>query len=1537
VTLYSDSGSSTTGTTVQNNNNNFSNITLTGATTMAGWFNNDGTGSTPVKTMNGNTFSNWTCGTSAVNVLQCNFGGNANISNNAISNITGQGAVTAILRGSSGTVAQLDIANNVISNVTSTSTGGTVIGVSFTHASTLANINSNTISLLSSTGASVTGINSTAGTTVNLFKNNVNNLSSSNTNAVVSGIAVGGGTTVNVYNNFVSDLRAASSTGLNSVIGLNFSGGTTVNASYNTVYLGSAGSLTGGATFGGSGVYVSSSTALNLKNNIVNVKATGVTGYFSALKRSTGTALTKPSNVTATNNIYFVSPEPYIYGEGTTLSTATNVYYNAASGYTGTADPNFNTACGLYKVFMAENGTFWEDNLVAGMPTGTFSPSGASYAESNATGSTTPSISDDFAGTARSATPDCGALEFSGTLTDAAGPSISYTNIPNPANICAAVTLSATITDPSMVNTTAGTAPRLWYKKQTNTDALPGTNDNTTDGWKYVEATGSYTFTVDYNKIFGGVAGADVIQYFVVAQDNAGTPNVSTVSANYFSGFCPSSVALASGAFPLANTTGLRTFTIPAFGTATAGTTTASNATICVSGTTSIGMTPTSGTTTGFVFDVQSSPAGAGTWTTVATGLTSLPYTTGTITASTDYQVIAKNCNGTPLFTAALVAVTVNNPQITGTTPGSRCGTGTVTLGAMGSGSGLRWYSAASGGTPLGTNSTYTTPIINNTTTYYVAAVDGGSTEAAGRPTYSGTDNTTGTQWGLVFNVVTSSITLNSVDVFSVGTGGNLTVELRDNAGTLLQTSASVSYPAGSTASPVQVTIPLGFTVPVGTGYRLVMGSMGGNLIRNSSLGGFPYTSTSGNVVVTNGYISGTSTTYYWFYNWSVSTGCESARTPVTATVNAPPVLTLSAASSTICSGTPSALVTVTSTPGDYNTYTWNPATGVSGDQNSGFVFNPTTSTNYTLTAAQTGGQLCQNTATHNVTVNPVPTGVTASATPTTLCAGGTINLTSTYATLVGSGMDKFTATRTTGTSYTSIIPATNITAWRNGTSTDDNLSENQPIGFSFVYDGVAYTNFRVSTNGFVTFNTTSTAIGSGTGAYGYSNSWTVASGGLMVAPNWDDLQTAGNLGTQADLNASINYSTTGVAPNRVLTVEWKNMQDFNTTSTASYNFQVKIYEAEQRIEFVYGTMTQSAANVSYSLGLSGATVSATPTAAELLSQTTVNTGTFGFTNQNALDPVPASNTTVVFLPGNRTFSWSGPNSFTSNLQNPSISNAPAAASGTYILTVTNTTTGCSSTASVTVTVNASVGGTVSSNQTINSGSSPADLTLSGQTGSVVQWEYSTDAAFTAPMPIANTTTTLTSAEMGPLTADRWYRAVVQNGTCTSAYSASVKITVISAAVTVNAKVFLSNVSGSTMQGDLRTLLIIPLNDPYADTGLPYAGSNYAFVPAGQMATTTQTIIDNNNVIDWVFVELRTGSSGATSVVASKSGLLKEDGTIINPDGTAFSFTGVSAGNYFVAIKHRNHCGFMTNAATALPNASLLDFYRWWSVCHVDS
>ncbi|MEZ4889104.1 MAG: immunoglobulin domain-containing protein [Crocinitomicaceae bacterium] len=60
-------------------------------------------------------------------------------------------------------------------------------------------------------------------------------------------------------------------------------------------------------------------------------------------------------------------------------------------------------------------------------------------------------------------------------------------------------------------------------------------------------------------------------------------------------------------------------------------------------------------------------------------------------------------------------------------------------------------------------------------------------------------------------------------------------------------------------------------------------------------------------------------------------------------------------------------------------------------------------------------------------------------------------------------------------------------------------------------------------------------------------------------------------------------------------------------------------------------------------------------------------------------------------------YSWTGPNGFTSNSQNPSISNATASHAGTYTVTATNL-SGCSAQATVNVIVNPSPTATAGSN-----------------------------------------------------------------------------------------------------------------------------------------------------------------------------------------------------------------------------------------------
>jgi hypothetical protein len=120
------------------------------------------------------------------------------------------------------------------------------------------------------------------------------------------------------------------------------------------------------------------------------------------------------------------------------------------------------------------------------------------------------------------------------------------------------------------------------------------------------------------------------------------------------------------------------------------------------------------------------------------------------------------------------------------------------------------------------------------------------------------------------------------------------------------------------------------------------------------------------------------------------------------------------------------------------------------------------------------------------------------------------------------------------------------------------------------------------------------------------------------------------------DLNSvaltNIVYGTTGSAGSRILTVQFSNMQFFGN-ATPNLSFQIKIYESDGHIEFIYGTMTAGTATYTYTCGINAATISAVPTAAQLSTQQTANTGTFNATPQNLLATVPESNSMLSFAP----------------------------------------------------------------------------------------------------------------------------------------------------------------------------------------------------------------------------------------------------------------------------------------------------------------
>lgn len=111
------------------------------------------------------------------------------------------------------------------------------------------------------------------------------------------------------------------------------------------------------------------------------------------------------------------------------------------------------------------------------------------------------------------------------------------------------------------------------------------------------------------------------------------------------------------------------------------------------------------------------------TWWDASTGGTQVAsginFTTPALSSTTTYYAQSTNggCNSARVPVIAEIIITPP-PAVTS---GINCGPGTVTLSASSTDT-ISWYDAATGGTLLGTGSSFTTPVISTTTTYYAAA-----------------------------------------------------------------------------------------------------------------------------------------------------------------------------------------------------------------------------------------------------------------------------------------------------------------------------------------------------------------------------------------------------------------------------------------------------------------------------------------------------------------------------------------------------------------------------------------------------------------------------------------------------------------------------------------------------------------------------------------------------------------------------------------------------------------------------------------------
>lgn len=127
----------------------------------------------------------------------------------------------------------------------------------------------------------------------------------------------------------------------------------------------------------------------------------------------------------------------------------------------------------------------------------------------------------------------------------------------------------------------------------------------------------------------------------------------------------------------------------------------------------------------------------------------------------------------------------------------------------------------------------------------------------------------------------------------------------------------------------------------------------------------------------------------------------------------------------------------------------------------------------------------------------------------------------------------------------------------------DEVLSAALPIGFTFSFYCNSYTQFRIFSEGYLTFASTAPA-----GVYG-SYIPNTATPNNIVAMCWTD--------NDASVGGSISYFTTGSAPDRRLVVNFTNISNYNETATQTV--QAILYETTNVIEL-------HVSHVSYNSGL---------------------------------------------------------------------------------------------------------------------------------------------------------------------------------------------------------------------------------------------------------------------------------------------------------------------------------------------------------------
>jgi len=755
-------------------------------------------------------------------------------------------------------------------------------------------------------------------------------------------------------------------------------------------------------------------------------------------------------------------------------------------------------------------------------------------------------------------------------------------------------------------------------------------------------------------------------------------------------------------------------------------------------------------------FLTATAPGGNYEWYDAAVGGTQVAntssFTTPVLNTTTTYYVQTTVAGCTGNRTAVTVNVTPL-PAAPSLQAASVCAGNSASLSATAPGGTYQWYDAVSGGTLLTTGSSYQTPVLNSSTTYYVQTTVNGCTGARAAvtatviaipapPTASGGSVCTGNS--LTLNATAPGGTYQWYDALSGGTllasaTSYTTPALTSSTHFFVQTTVS-----GCTSNRTQVTatvIPIqdpAFTYPSGT--FCVSGSNPVPVIAGGGTGTF--SASPAGLVFAN-----------------TTTGEINVAASKTGSY------TIQFVTNGVCVYTSSATVTITNAPNASFSYNSPycpqqltampdfPALASAGvfSASSGLVFKSnstgeidlkkSTPGTYTVTnnIAASGGCIAAS-ASNTITIHPEPTA--NAGVDQTVCAGTIVSLTGIIggtATAAGwsGGSGSFSTTSQLTTQYT---PGVNETTIKLYLTTDD------PVGpCAAAKDSVSI--FIIPTPAAPTVNTAAVCVGNtalltATAPGGNYEWYAVATGGTAISNT--AVYTTPVLSATATyyVQSTINSCT---GPRAAVTVTVSPKPSINSAPAgevcSSQPLTYQILSDQPGSSFTWSRAIVAGISNPQSGTQNSSTIK------EVLTNTTaagiqvsyqiipVNNGCTGdaFTHTVLVKPTPAApaltnstpvcvGTALSLFAGSVTgasYQWSGPNNFSSTLQNPVINDVVLASAGNYQVSVT--VNGCTSLPSIKTIAPVIAAPAASSNSPVCVGST-IQLSTAGLAGANYQW-----------------------------------------------------------------------------------------------------------------------------------------------------------------------------------------------------------------------